>query len=74
MAAIEARLLGANPLHERKRIPTASLLLHHHPGIQARERPWPRRGPIPSPTSQVRLKWTALRQKEPVATVAKADT
>ena len=33
-----------------------------------------RRGPIPSPTSQVRMKWTAARQKEPVSSVAKAVT
>ena len=33
-----------------------------------------RRRPIPSPTSQVTVRWTAARQKEPVSTVVKADT
>jgi len=66
-AAIEARLLAGNPIQQRKRIPTSSPLPHQRPGIQAEERPQPRRGPIPSPTSQVRLRWTAARQMEPVS-------
>jgi len=73
-AAIEARLLAAKPIHQRKRIPTANPLPHKGPGTQAKERPPLRRGPIPRLTSQVRLEWTAERQKEPVSTVAKADT
>ena len=73
-AAIEVRLLAVKPIHPRKRIPTANPLPHQRPGTQAKERPPLRRGPIPSPTSTVSLKWIAARQKEPVSTVAKGDT
>ena len=73
-AAFEARLLAAKPIHQRKRIPTANPLEHQHPGTQAKERPPLRRGRPPNPISQVRLKCPAARQKEPVSTVAKADT
>ena len=34
----------------------------------------PRRGPILSPPSQVRLRWTAAKHEEPVSTVGKAYT
>jgi len=61
------------PHTPRKRIPPASSLPHQHSGIQAKERPQPRRGPIPNPTSPVRLQWIAARQKQPVSTAAKAD-
>jgi len=73
-ALIEAKLLAARPIDQRKRVPTASPLPHQCPGAQEKERPRPRRGPIPNPTSPVRLKWIAARQKKPVSTVAKADT
>ena len=73
-AAIEARLLAAKPIHQRKKVPTANPLPHQCPGTQAKERPQPRRRSIPNPTSQVRFKWTTARQKERVSTVVKVDT